>query len=140
VEKGFPRHYKQLFRYTFSAPVIVYSRLVMRCGENDMSLNKEYASFLIAASNIYGAQSSTKCSKAESQFEKGLFKLFAQASNGGLDLQDIVVITSVAIAAILTRAETIQSTKSRQTALDDPAGALESNVVALRSRSRRAAQ
>jgi hypothetical protein len=79
-------------------------------GEKEMSLNKEYASFLIAASNVYAAQGSAKYSKTESQFEGSLFKLFDQASNGGMDLQDIVVITSMAIAVMLTKDETIQST------------------------------
>ena len=90
-----------------------------------MSLNKEYASFLMAASNIYAAQGSTTCSKAESQFENNLFSLFAQASHGGMNIQDIVVITSTAIAVMLTKGETIQSAKRQ-------APALENNVIALR--------
>jgi hypothetical protein len=96
-------------------------------GEKEMSLNKKYASFLMAASNIYAGQSSTTCSKAESQFERSLFKLFSQASNGGMALQDIVVITSTAIAVMLTDDESIHSAK-RQVALDG-------NVIALRSRA-----
>ena len=93
-----------------------------------MSLNKEYASFLLAASNIYAAQGCTKCSKVENQFERSLFKLFAQASNGGMDLQDIVVITSTAIAAMLTKDESMRLAKRQAAALD-------SNVVVLPPRT-----
>ena len=93
-----------------------------------MSLNKEYASFLMATSNIYAAQGNAKCSKAESQFERGLFNLFSQASNGGMALQDIVVITSTAMAVMLTQSDSIQPAKSQMAALDN-------NVVALRPRA-----
>ena len=91
-----------------------------------MSLNGDYASFLIAASNIYAAQYETVCSKAESQFEKDLLKLFARASNGGVALQDIVVIASTAIAVMLTKQDAIPSAKRQPVACPD------ANVNALR--------
>jgi hypothetical protein len=94
-----------------------------------MSLNREYASFLIAASNIYAAQGGTTCSKAESQFEQNLFKLFAQASNGGMALQAIVVITSTAIAVMLTKQDAIPSAKRQPVASPD------AKVIALRPRA-----
>lgn len=91
-----------------------------------MSLNREYASFLIAASNIYAAQCETACSKAESKFEQDLFKLFWQASNGGMALQDIVVITSTAIAVMLTKQDAIPSANRQPVASPD------AKVIALR--------
>jgi len=97
-------------------------------GEKEMSLNKEYASFLMATSNIYAAQGNAKCSKAESQFERCLFNLFSEASNSGMALQDIVVITSTAMAVMLTKGDSIQSAKSQMAELDN-------NVVALRPRA-----
>jgi hypothetical protein len=96
--------------------------------EKEMSLNKEYASFLMATSNIYAAQGNAKCSKAESQFERGLFNLFSQASNSGMALQDIVVITSTAMAVMLTKGDSTQSAKTQMAALDN-------NVIALRPRA-----
>jgi hypothetical protein len=101
----------------------------MRLGEIAMSLNREYASFLIAASNIYAAHSETKCSKAESQFEQDLFKLFTQASNAGMALQDIVVVTSTAIAVMLTKQATLPSAKRQPVAKPD------AKVIALRPRA-----
>ncbi len=94
-----------------------------------MSLNREYAAFLIAASNIYAAQGETRCSKAESKFEQNLFKLFAQASNGGVALQDIVVITSTAIAVMLTKQDAVPSAKRQPVASPD------AKVIALRPRA-----
>jgi len=76
-----------------------------------MQLNNEYASFLVAASNVYAAQNETACTMAECQFEERLFKLFEQARKGGVALQDIAVITSTAIAVILTRPDTLPSPK-----------------------------
>jgi hypothetical protein len=96
--------------------------------EKEMSLNKEYASFLMATSNIYAAQGNAKCGKAESQFERGLFNLFSQASNSGMALQDIVVITSTAMAVMLTKGDSTQSAKTQMAALDN-------NVIALRPRA-----
>jgi hypothetical protein len=101
----------------------------MRLGEIAMSLNREYASFLIAASNIYAAQGEAKCSKAESQFEQDLFKLFTQASNAGMALQDIVVVTSTAIAVMLTKQAALPSTKRQPVAKPD------AKVIALRPRA-----
>jgi len=76
-----------------------------------MSVESEYAAFLLAASNIYAAQDSTGCTRAESQFELRLFNLFEQASRAGVALQDIAVITSTAVAAILTREDALPPTR-----------------------------
>ena len=94
-----------------------------------MSLNGDYASFLIAASNIYASQYETACSKAESQFEQDLLKLFAKASNGGVALQDIVVIASTAIAVMLTKQDAVASAKRQPMASPD------AKVIALRPRA-----
>jgi hypothetical protein len=88
----------------------------------------EYASMLLAASNIYAAHSDAKCSKAESRFERGLFNLFTQASNSGMAPEDIAVVASTAIAAMLTRSETIHSTTR-------PAASVGGNVVGLHSKA-----
>jgi hypothetical protein len=77
-----------------------------------MQLNRDYASFLLAAANIYAAQTSTGCSKAESQFEQRLFKLLEQASDAGVALQDIVVITSTAVAVMLTKEDALPPVKA----------------------------
>ena len=98
-----------------------------------MSLDREYASFLIAASNIYAAQGSARCSQAESEFESGLFRLFSQASKNGMALQDIVVITSTAIAVMLTKDETICPAKIEPAASGRPLEPAGSNVIPLRS-------
>ena len=82
----------------------------------------------MATSNIYAAQGNAKCSKAESQFERGLFNLFSQASNSGMALQDIVVITSTAMAVMLTKGDFIQSAKTQMATLEE-------NVIALRPRA-----
>jgi hypothetical protein len=104
----------------------------MRGGEEEMSLNEEYASFLIAASNIYAGQNATKCSKVESQFERGLFKLFDQASSAGMDLQDIIVVTSTAIAVMLTKYGALHAPQNPPGALGDSASPPEGKVIALR--------
>jgi hypothetical protein len=112
----------------------------MRGGVKAMSLNKEYASFLIAASNIYAGQRSTKCSKVESQFERGLFKLFDQASNAGMDLQDMIVVASTAIAVMLTKYEALQAPQNPPAALASPTAPPDSNVIKLPVRRPRIAQ
>jgi hypothetical protein len=98
-------------------------------GEIEMSLNEDYACFLIAASNIYATQYATACSKAESKFEQDLLKLLAKASNSGVALQDIVVIASTAIAVMLTKQDAITSAKR------PPMASPNANVVALRPRA-----
>jgi hypothetical protein len=98
-----------------------------------MSLDREYASFLIAASNIYAAQGSARCSQAESEFEGELFKLFSQASRNGMALQDIVVITSTAIAVMLTKGETAPPARIEPAASESPPEPVESNVISMRS-------
>ena len=67
-----------------------------------MDIEEEYAKFILAASALYAGQSKTPCRKSESKFEQGLFKLFRRATKSGVALQDIVVISSTALAAILT--------------------------------------
>ncbi len=93
-----------------------------------MQLNKEYAQFLMAASTLYASQDNTPCSKAESQFETRLFKLFDQAEESGVTLQDIVVITSTAVAVILTRQDCLPETKALT--------ASNGNIVTLKRASR----
>ncbi len=57
------------------------------------------------ASNVYASRRATKCTIAECAFEAALLSLFAEAKAKGVDLQDVVVITSAALAVEITRSE-----------------------------------
>jgi hypothetical protein len=68
-----------------------------------MQLNQKYASYLISAANVYAGQRSTDCKAAESWFEQRLLTLFEQASQSGVEQQDLAVIASTALAVALTK-------------------------------------
>jgi hypothetical protein len=68
-----------------------------------MHLDKIYAGYLINAANIYASQRGTACNKSETWFEEHLLRLFEQAQAFGVRTQDIAVIASTAIAAVLSK-------------------------------------
>lgn len=86
-----------------------------------MQLNEKYADLLVSAARVYGAQQSTQCSIEEFVFEEELFSLFKSTHNRGVSLQDIVVIASTAIAAILTEPKIINHSNAN-TGLVKPEG------------------
>lgn len=68
-----------------------------------MQLNEKFAKLLIYASNRYASQRNTRCTIEECAFEETLLSLFVEARAKGVDLQDMVVITSAVLAVALTR-------------------------------------
>ncbi len=77
-----------------------------------MTIEEEYAKFILAASTLYAASGATPCRKAECKFEHGLFKLFKRANKSGVRIQDIVVIASTALAAVLTEPHLLDEPKN----------------------------
>ncbi len=78
-----------------------------------MQINVEYANFIMNAANVYACHRSTKCTAAECQFEAELLTLLDKACECGVEIQDIAVITSTAIAVALTKPPAHSTTKSR---------------------------
>jgi hypothetical protein len=76
-----------------------------------MHLDKVYAGYLISAANIYAAQRATPCKEEESWLEQSLLRLFEEAQGLGVEVQDIAVIASAAIAVVLTRSSASDSAK-----------------------------
>lgn len=66
-------------------------------------LNEKYAGIFMEIARDYAGRQSTDCAIAESIFEKELLFLFSLAKTEGVSLQDIVVITSTALAVLLTK-------------------------------------
>lgn len=79
-----------------------------------MHLDKVYAGYLISAANLYAAERATPCKKEESWLEQRLLRLFDEAQSSGVDIQDIAVIASTAIAVVLTRSSSSDSTKQNE--------------------------
>jgi hypothetical protein len=79
-----------------------------------MHLDKVYAGYLINAANLYAAQRATSSKEEECWLEQRLLRLFEEAQNSGVEVQDIAVIASAAIAVILTRSCTPESSKQNE--------------------------
>jgi hypothetical protein len=68
-----------------------------------MRVDHRYASYLMNAANLYAASRATDFKASESWFEKNLMTLFEEATKSGVEVQDIAVIASTAIAVLLTK-------------------------------------
>ncbi|MFZ1110232.1 MAG: hypothetical protein WAN43_18020 [Rhodomicrobium sp.] len=79
-----------------------------------MHLDKVYAGYLISAANLYAAQRVTPCKEEESWLEQRLLRLFEEAQKSGVEIQDIAVIASAAIAVVLTRSSASESSKQNE--------------------------
>lgn len=71
-----------------------------------MRVDQRYASYLMNAANLYAASRATDCKASESWFEQNLMTLFEEATKSGVEVQDIAVIASTAIAVLLTKPST----------------------------------
>jgi hypothetical protein len=80
-----------------------------------MHLDKAYAGYLISAANLYASQRVTPFKEEESWLEQRLLRLFEEALGSGVEVQDIAVIASTAIAVLLTRSSASEPSRQKET-------------------------